>query len=92
MDRIKSKKDYTKIAAEIDELKDKEHKLLIVKAEQEDVKRRIKEMESFLKSEPKELIEYDASLVRKYIKRIEIYEDRFNVTFKSGISVNVNRI
>lgn len=62
------------------------------KAEQEEGKDRMKEIENFLTSESKELLEYDESLVRKYIKSIEIYEDRFNVTFKSGISVNINRI
>ena len=35
--------------------------------------------------------EYDELLVRKYIDHIEIHEDRFNVTFKGGIELDVMR-
>ena len=88
---LKAKKDYTKIADEIDELKVKKQQILIEKAGQEDAKRRIREMEDFLKNERHELTEYDEKLVRKYIKKIKVYEDRFSVTFKSEISVDVER-
>ena len=40
---------YTKTVNEIDELKVKKQQLLIEKAGQEDAKRRIREMEDFLK-------------------------------------------
>ena len=88
---LKAKKDYTKTANEIDELKVKKQQLLIEKAGQEDAKRRIREMEDFLKSERHDISEYDEKLVRKYIKKIKVYEDRFSVTFKSEISVNIER-
>ena len=80
-----------KIADEIDELKGKKQQLLIEKAGQEDAKRRIREMEDFLKSERHDISEYDEKLVRKYIKKIKVYEDRFSVTFKSEISVDIER-
>ena len=48
-------------------------------------------MEDFLKSERHDISEYDEKLVRKYIKKIKVYEDRFSVTFKSEISVNIER-
>ena len=82
---------YTKTANEIDELKGKKQQLLIEKAGQEDAKRRIREMEDFLKNERHDIGEYDEKLVRKYIKKIKVYEDRFSVTFKSEISVNIER-
>ncbi|MFU0557716.1 integrase [Gardnerella swidsinskii] len=88
---LKLKKNYTKIADEIDELKVKKQQILIEKAGQEDAKRRIREMEDFLKNERHELTEYDEKLVRKYIKKIKVYEDKFSVTFKSEISVDVER-
>lgn len=83
---------YTKIADEIDELKVKKQQILIEKAGQEDAKRRIREMEDFLKNERHELTEYDEKLVRKYIKKIKVYEDKFSITFKSEISVDVERV
>ncbi|WP_422118565.1 recombinase family protein [Gardnerella sp. DNF00476] len=88
---LKAKKDYTKTANEIDELKVKKQQLLIEKAGQEDAKRRIREMEDFLKNERHDISEYDEKLVRKYIKKIKVYEDKFSVTFKSEISVNIER-
>lgn len=88
---LKAKKDYTKIADKIDELKGKKQQFLIEKAGQEDAKKRIREMEVFLKSERHDISEYDEKLVRKYIKKIKVYEDRFSVTFKSEISVDIER-
>lgn len=29
---------------------------------------------------------------RKYIKQIKIYDDRFEITFKFGIEINIDRI
>ena len=45
----------------------------------------------FLKSERHDISEYDEKLVRKYNKKIKVYEDRFSVTFKSEISVDIER-
>lgn len=39
-----------------------------------------------------EVTEYDEELVRKYIKQIKIYDDKFEITFKSGIEVNIDRV
>ena len=62
---------YTKTVNEIDELKGKKQQLLIEKAGQADAKRRIREMEDFLKSERHELSEYDEKLVRKSIIKVK---------------------
>ena len=82
---------YTKTVNEIDKPKGKKQQLLIEKAGQEDAKRRIREMEDFLKNERHELTEYDEKLVRKYIKKIKVYEDKFSITFKSEINVDIER-
>ena len=90
--QVRAKKDYTDIANEVDTLKGEKHKMLVQKALDEDAKRRIKDMEEFLKSQSREITEYDEELVRKYIKQIKIYDDRFEITFKSGIEINIERI
>lgn len=66
--------------------------MLVQKALNEDAKRRIKDMEEFLRSQSKDIKEYDEELVRKYIKQIKIYDDMFEITFKSGIEINIERI
>lgn len=45
----------------------------------------------FLKSERHDISEYYEKLVRKYIKKIKVYEDIFSITFKAEISVNIER-
>lgn len=92
LEQVRAKKDYTDIANEVEMLKGKKHKMLVKKALDEDTKRRIKDMEEFLKSQSREITEYDEELVRKYIKQIKIYDDKFEITFKSGIEINIERM
>ena len=61
---------------EIDLLRDKKQELLVAKAETEGFKKRIKELEDFLKEANQELTEYDESMVRRYIEKIQVYEDK----------------
>lgn len=49
------------------------------------------ELEEYLIEANEELIEYDESMVRKYIQEIKIYEDRFKVCFKAGIELDIPR-
>jgi site-specific DNA recombinase len=46
-------------------------------------------MSTFLQKQPTALIEYDEPLVRRLIEKTTIYEDKFTVEFKSGITVEV---
>ena len=86
-----AKKDYTSLADEIDLLRDKKQELLVAKAETEGFKKRIKELEDFLKEADQELTEYDESMVRKYIDKIKVYEDKFTVCFKAGVDLDIER-
>lgn len=86
-----AKKDYTALADEIDLLRDKKQELLVAKAETEGFKKRIKELEDFLKEANQELTEYDESMVRKYIEKIQVYEDKFTVYFKAGVDMDIER-
>jgi len=36
------------------------------------------------------LAEYDEQLIRRLIEKFIIYEDKFTVEFKSGVTVDVN--
>jgi site-specific DNA recombinase len=39
--------------------------------------------------QPTTLTEYDESLVRRLVEKVTIYEDKFTVEFKSGVSVDI---
>ncbi len=39
--------------------------------------------------QPTALTEYDEPLVRRLIEKVTVYEDKFTVEFKSGVTVDV---
>ena len=86
-----SKKDYNSVADEIDCLRELKQKALTESAEREGLKKRIAEMREFLNSQPTEVLEYDEQLVRRLIEKVTVYEERFEVEFKSGVIVDVER-
>ncbi len=47
-------------------------------------------MSTFLKKQSTALAEYDEQLVRRLIEKVTVYEDKFVVEFKSGISVEID--
>ncbi|WRO23409.1 integrase [Metallumcola ferriviriculae] len=46
-------------------------------------------MSAFLKEQPTAITEYDEQLVRRLIEKVTVYEDRFTVEFKSGVTVDL---
>lgn len=84
-------KDYTSLADEIDRIREKKQRLLVAKAETAGYKKKIEELKDFINESADELTDYDESLVRKYIKEIKIFDDRFQVFFKAGVDVEIAR-
>jgi len=85
-----SNADYEKVGEEIHHLRDKKQKLLLENVNHEELKKRIADMSTFLKEQPPDITEYDEQLVRRLIEKVSIYEDKFIVEFKSGVTVEVN--
>ena len=79
------------MANEIDKMREEKQRLLVVKAETEGYKKNIEELKDFINESANELTDYDESLVRKYIKEIRIFDDRFQVFFKAGVDVEIAR-
>lgn len=46
-------------------------------------------MGTFLREQLTALTKYGAPLVRRLIKKVTVYEDKFTVKFKSGVTVDV---
>ena len=84
-----AKKDYSSQADEVDDLRDQRQSVLIEKARIEGRRKRINEMETFLYSQSVELTEYDENMVRLYIERITIYDDKFTTSFKARIDIDI---
>lgn len=85
------KKNYNSVADEIDRLWELKQNALVESAEREGLKQRIREMREFLEQQPTEVTEYDELLVRRLIEKVTVYDERFEVEFKSGAKVDVER-
>lgn len=86
-----SKKDYNSVADEIDRLRELKQEALTESAEREGVKKRIAEMREFLDNQTTEILEYDEQLVQRLIEKVTVYDERFEVEFRSGMTVDVER-
>jgi site-specific DNA recombinase len=85
-----SNTDYEKVGDEIYLLRDQKQKLQVENANRDELKNRMADMTTFLKKQPTALTEYDEQLVRRLIEKVTIFEDKFTVEFKSGVTVDIN--
>lgn len=85
------KKPYDDIADEIENLRDRKQEVLTEKAMQEGRKLRIEEMTTFLNGMSQELTEYDEQMVRKYIEKITVFDNYFEVEFKAGLKIEIEK-
>ena len=86
-----SNADYDKVGDEIHRLRDQKQKMQLESANRDELKKRMADMSAFLKKQSAALAEYDEQLIRRLIEKVSIYEDKFIVEFKSGVTVDVNK-
>jgi site-specific DNA recombinase len=86
-----TKSDYEDVADEIYTLREEKQKVQVDSASKDEIKKRIADMSTFLQEQPTTLTEYDEPLVRRLIEKVTIYEDRFTVEFKSGLTVEITQ-
>lgn len=84
-------KNYNSVADEIDKLRKLKQNDLVESAEREGLKPRIREMQEFLEQQYTEVTEYDELLVWRMIEKVTVYDEWFEVEFKSGAKVDVWR-
>ena len=89
--KVKSKEEYDDLDQEIYRIKDEKQKALVASAEQQGVAQRIEEMRTYLDGVSTEVNGYDEALVRAYFDKITVYDDHYEVTFKSGVSVDIGK-
>lgn len=84
-------KDYSSVADEIEQLRKLKQTTLTESAEREGLKKRIAEMREFLNNQATEILEYDDQLVRRLIERVTVHDEKFEIKFKSGMTVDIDR-
>lgn len=77
------------MADEIYHLRELKQNTLVENAEREGKGQRIAEMTDFLNEQTCELEEYDEQLVRRLIEKVMVHDDRIEVEFKSGMSIDI---
>jgi site-specific DNA recombinase len=85
-----SKADYEDVADEIHCLREEKQKSQLENAGRDELRKRIADMDTFLREQPTTVTAYDVPLVRRLIEKVTVYEGKFTVEFKSGVAVDVN--
>ena len=62
---------------------------LPIHVNRDELKKRIDDMSTFLKEQLNIITEYDEQLIRRLIEKVTVYEDKFTVEFRSGVTVDV---
>ncbi len=81
--------DITQVTNEIYRLRDEKQKAQVENAGRNDLRKRNAEMSIFLRKQQTVIKEYDEKLIRRLIDKVTVYEDRFEVVFRSGVMVEV---
>ncbi|WP_425533914.1 hypothetical protein [Terrisporobacter petrolearius] len=89
--KANSKQNYDALVQEIMDLREKKQNIMVEAAEQSGYKKRITELEEYLQNYQQELIEYDDQLVRLHIQRIMVYSNHFEIEYKAGFKLNIER-
>lgn len=88
--RPNSKEAYDEIADEIFRLRELKQQTTVDTVTRDEQIKRITALQDFIRSQPAELTEFDEALVRRWFKRITVYEDHYTVELKSGLSVDID--
>lgn len=89
LQQANAKKDYEPIADEIDRLREEKQNIMMDDAQREGTRQRVQEMMEYLKEQPVKITEYDEQLVRRLIEKIVVFDEKFVVEFKAGISFDI---
>lgn len=86
-----ARKNYDDLAGRIQELMETKQRVRTNKAERAGELKRMEEITDFLEEQTALINEYDEQLTRRLIEKITVFDDIFEVRFKSGITVNIKR-
>ena len=84
-----SKADYEDVTNEIYRLREQKKKAQVENAGRDELRKRIADMSTFLQEQPTAITDYDEQLARRLIEKVTVYEDKFTVEFKTGVTVDV---
>ena len=87
--KANQKDDYDAIADEIFRLRDMRKQSEVDTVVRDEQMKQISDLQDFIKDQPTDITEFDETLVKRLIAKITVFEDRFTVDFKSGITIEI---
>lgn len=91
LDRTERRENYDDVATEILRLREIQAQNNMDNATRSQHKKRIKELQKFIKAQPYEITQFDEALAKKLLAKIIIHEDYLEFKFKSGVAVSVEK-
>lgn len=89
LQKANNKESYDAVADEILRLRDLKQQNAMDTSTRDEQIRRINELQEFIRHQPTHLIEFDETLVKRWVKQITIWDDRFSVELKSGLNIEI---
>ena len=80
---------YDQVADEIFRLREKRQKITMDTAVRDEKIERICRLQEFISEQNSGLTGFDEDLVKRWISKITVFEDRFGVELKSGIKFEI---
>ena len=87
--KANNKETYDEIADEIFKLREQREKCAVDTAARDAQIARINELQDFIKQQPAHFEAFDEALVKRWLKRIIVWEDHFTVELKSGLKIDI---
>jgi len=89
LEKANQNDDYDAIAEEIFRLRDMRKQSEVDSVIRDEQMKQLNELQDFIKAQPTDLAEFDEALVKRLIEKITVYEDKFTVNIKSGLTVDI---
>lgn len=90
LDRTERRENYDDVATEILRLREIQAQNNMDNATRSQHKKRIKELQKFIKSQPKQM-EFDETLAKHLLSKITVFDENIVFEFKSGVTVSVEK-
>lgn len=88
--RAATKSDYEDVVEEIYRLREAKQTAQVESARRDETRKRMTDMKAFLRKQDSAVTAFDKALVRRLIEKVTVYEGRFVVTFRSGVTVEMD--
>lgn len=89
MKKAHQKEAYDEIADEIFRLRELKQQTTVDTASRDEQISRITQLQDFISRQTADLTEFDEALVKRWVRKITVWPDRYTVELKSGLSMAI---